>query len=200
MSRGLIILDAGHGQFGNPYPLLEGRFEGTQNYRLALYLKAALEAKGFDILLTRPCVEDDPALEARGRMAGENNAILFLSLHSNAPGLDTPPDIYHGIRGAETYYSMTDPERNTVIARALNDAIVAIMQTPDRGIKTRAYPDQPTVDYYSVIRNSAASGCRQAFIAEHGFHTNPEDAAFLTDDACLQKLAEAEAEALDQVL
>ncbi len=200
MSRGLIILDAGHGQFGNPYPLMEGRFEGTQNYYLALHLKTALEAKGFDIMLTRSHPEDDPALEARGRMAGENNAILFLSIHSNAPGTDTPSDVYHSVRGSEVYYSLTDPDRNIPIARALNDAIVATMQTEDRGIKIRSYPEQPTVDYYSVIRNSVASGCRQAFILEHGFHTNPEDSAFLTDDACLRRLAEAEAEALAAVL
>ncbi len=200
MSRGLIILDAGHGPFGNPYPIMEGKYEGTQNYHLARHLKAALEARDFEVLLTRPNLEDDPALDVRGHMAGENGAILFLSLHSNAPGPATTPEAYHAVRGSEVYYSLTAPERNAAIARALNAAIVATMQTTDRGVKTRSYPDQPDVDYYSVIRNSVASGCRQAFIAEHGFHTNPEDAAFLTNDDCLQRLAEAEAEALAGVL
>lgn len=200
MSRGLIILDAGHGPHGNPYPIMEGKFEGTQNYRLALHLKNALEARDFEVILTRPNLDDDPALDVRGHMAGENNAILFLSLHSNAPGSATPPERYHAVCGSEVYYSLTDPERNAEIARALNAAIVATMQTEDRGVKTRSYPDQPDVDYYSVIRNSVASGCKQAFIAEHGFHTNPEDAAFLTSEECLCKLAEAEAEALAGVL
>ncbi len=200
MSRGLIILDAGHGQFGNPYPIMEGRYEGTQNYHLACYLKTALEARDFEVILTRPNLEDDPALDVRGHMAGENGAILFLSLHSNAPGSATPPERYHEVNGSEVYYSLTDPIRNAEIARALNAAIVSTMQTTDRGVKTRSYPDQPDVDYYSVIRNSVASGCRQAFIAEHGFHTNPADAAFLTNDECLKKLAEAEAEALAGVL
>ncbi len=200
MSRGLIILDAGHGQFGNPYPLMEGKYEGTQNHRLSLHLKAALEARGFEVILTRPCVEDDPALDARGHMAGDRGAVLFLSLHSNAPGSATPPERYHAVRGSEVYYSLTDPDRNATIARALNAAIVATMQTEDRGVKTRSYPDRPEVDYYSVIRHSAASGCKQAFIAEHGFHTNPEDAAFLTNEDCLARLAEAEAEALAGVL
>ncbi len=200
MSRGLIILDAGHGPHGNPYPIMEGKFEGTQNYRLALHLKAALEARGFDILLTRPNLEDDPALDVRGHMAGENGAILFLSIHSNAPGSATPPERYNLVRGSEVYYSLTDPDRNAGIARALNAAIVATMGTEDRGVKTRSFPDQPDVDYYSVIRNSVASGCRQAFIAEHGFHTNPDDAAFLTNEDCLRALAEAEAEALAGVL
>ena len=70
MEKKLIVLDPGHGQFGNEYPILKGRYEGTQNFRLAQHLKAALEARGFDVLLTRNAVEDDPALAARGGLAG----------------------------------------------------------------------------------------------------------------------------------
>ncbi|MBQ9151298.1 MAG: N-acetylmuramoyl-L-alanine amidase, partial [Clostridia bacterium] len=74
MSRGIIVLDAGHGQFGNPYPILENTYEGTQNFKLACRLKACLEAKGFTVLLTRSCVEDNPSLEERGKLAGDNGA------------------------------------------------------------------------------------------------------------------------------
>ena len=70
------------------------------------------------------------------------------------------------------------------------------MQTDNRGIMIREYPGVPEDDYYGVIRAAAKSGCRQAFLIEHGFHTNPEDAAFLTNDACLDKLADAEAEVI----
>ncbi len=200
MSRGIIVLDAGHGQFGNPYPILENTYEGTQNYRLSLHLKAALEARGFAVLLTRNAIEDDPSLEERGKLAGENHACLFLSLHSNAPGSATSPEAYHAVRGSEVYYSLADTERNAEIARALNAAVVATMNTVDRGVKTRSYPDQPGINYYGVLRHSAAYGCPTAFIIEHGFHTNPDDAAFLSNNECLQRLAEAEAEVIDKVL
>ena len=200
MSRGIIVLDAGHGQFGNPYPLLENTYEGTQNFLLAGKLKACLEAKGFTVLLTRNRIEDDPSLEERGKLAGDNHAVLFLSIHSNAPGSATSKEAYHAVRGSEVYYSLADVERNAEIARALNAAVVTTMNTTDRGIKTRTYPDQPGINYYGVLRHSAAYGCPTAFIIEHGFHTNPEDAAFLASDECLQRLAEAEAEAIDRVL
>ena len=200
MSRGLIVLDAGHGKLGNPYPLMEGCFEGTRNFLLAGYLRHALEARGFTVLLTRNRIEDDPSLEERGKLAGDNHAALFLSIHSNAPGAASSPEAYHAVRGSEVYYSMADGERNAKIARALNDAVVTTMNTTDRGIKTRSYPDRPEIDYYGVLRNSAAYGCPTAFIIEHGFHTNPQDAAFLTDDECLQRLAVAEAEVIDRVL
>ncbi len=197
MSRGIIVLDAGHGQFGNPYPILENTYEGTQNFRLAAKLKAALETRGFTVLLTRNRIEDDPSLEERGKLAGDSGALLFLSLHSNAPGSATSPERYHAVRGSEVYYSLADEPRNAGIARALNAAVVSAMGTVDRGVKTRSYPDQPSVDYYGVLRHSAAYGCPTAFIIEHGFHTNPEDAAFLADDGCLTRLAEAEAEVLE---
>lgn len=200
MSRGLIVLDAGHGEFGNPYPIVEGVYEGTQNFKLACKLKAELEKRDFTVLLTRSCIEDNPSLEERGKLAGDNGACLFLSLHSNAPGSATSPEAYHAVRGSEVYYSLADAPRNAEIARALNAAIVATMKTVDRGVKTRSYPDQPAVDYYGVLRNSAAYGCPTAFIIEHGFHTNPEDAAFLASDEGLDRLAEAEAAVLAKVL
>ena len=200
MSRGIIVLDAGHGQFGNPYPILENTYEGTQNFRLACKLKTCLEQKGFTVLLTRNAIEEDPSLEERGKLAGENNAVLFLSIHSNAPGSATSPEAYHAVRGSEVYYSLADEPRNAVIARAINAAVVETMGTVDRGVKTRTYPDQPGINYYGVLRHSAAYGCPTAFIIEHGFHTNPEDAAFLSCDECLDKLAQAEAEAIEKAL
>lgn len=200
MEKKLIVLDPGHGQFGNEYPIMRGKYEGTQNFRLAQHLKTALEARGFDVLLTRRTVEEDPSLAERGGLAGEKHARMFLSLHSNAPGSATPADRYNLVRGSEVYYSLSDEENNACLARALNRAVVTTMQTEDRGVKTRSYPDQPGVDYYGVLRAAAASACRTAMLIEHGFHTNPADAAFLTDEDCLRRLADAEADVLAEML
>ena len=197
MARGVIVLDAGHGQTGNPYPDIAGAYEGTRNFVLAGFLKKALEDKGFDVLLTRNDLEDNPSLEDRGRLAGEQGALLFISLHSNAPGGTTSPEAYKSVCGCEVYYSMANEAYNAPLALALCQAVSECMNTPNRGVKTRTYPDQPGVDFYGVLRNSVAYGCKQAFIIEHGFHTNPHDAAFLNDDACMARLAEAEAAVID---
>lgn len=199
MSNKIIVLDPGHGQFGNPHTTRQGFYEGTQNFILATHLREMLRARGFDVRMTRECVEDNPSLEERGRMAGELGAVMFLSIHSNAPGGDPKSERYTRIRGAETYYSITDEARNADIARRLNAAVVATMQTEDRGIKTRRYPDHPDWDFYGVIRAAAQSGCTAAFLIEHGFHTNPEDSAFLQDEASLCRLAAAEAEVIDRI-
>lgn len=200
MSKGIIVLDAGHGRLGNPHTTKEGFYEGTQNFVLAGFLKEELEKRGFEVLLTRNDIDDNPSLEERGTLAGKNNAILFLSLHSNAPGSATPPDIYPTIRGVCAYYSLTSPELNQPLAEALVNKISEVMNTQNRGIKTRSYPDKPDTDYYGVIRNSVQSGCRCAMLIEHGFHTNPEDSAFLQSSEKLALLAAAEAEVIDSVL
>lgn len=198
MSKGLIIVDPGHGKTANPHTTREGFYEGTQNFILSQYLRDELIARGFEVKVTRETVDDDPELTERGQMAGRLGAVMFLSLHSNAPGASRSPEDYAKVKGAETFYSVSDEEGNAPIARALTDAVVKTMGTLDRGIKTRRHPDDPNTDYYSVIRNSAQSGCRRAFLIEHGFHTNPEDSAFLQSSECLARLAKAEAEVIDK--
>lgn len=196
MSRGLIVLDPGHGPTGNRFTILTDFYEGTQMWHLSQFLRDELIARGFDVMLTRPNLEDNPSLAERGEMAGKHGAIMFLSLHSNAPGMMKDPEAYAAVNGAETFYSVTDPARNIPIAEALTAAAVSTMQTGCRGIKTRLYPDRPDLDYYGVIRAAATSGCPQAFLIEQGFHTNPHDSAFLADLDCLRQLAKAEAEAI----
>lgn len=199
MSRGLIVLDPGHGPLGNRFTILTDFYEGTQMWHLGQLLRDELTACGFQVLLTRPRLEDDPSLAERGELAGKNGALMFLSLHSNAPGLSTSPEAYAAVNGAETFYSITDEAGNAAIASALNGAVVSVMGTSDRGIKTRRYPDKPDLDYYGVIRAAAGSGCKRAFLTEHGFHTNPADSAFLANPDCLARLAKAEAAVISSI-
>lgn len=194
-----IVLDAGHGQFGNPHTVTEGFFEGTQNFILAGYLRGELEALGYKVLLTRNDIADDPSLEERSSTAGKNGAEMFISIHSNAPPSSLSPDIYSSVRGVEVYYSLTAPEDERFAAH-LSAVLAAQMGNPDRGAHTREYPDRPGVDYYGVIRGSVSSGCKHAFIVEHGFHTNPEDSALLENDGSLRDIAKAEAAAVDEYL
>ncbi len=197
-TRGLIILDPGHGQFGNPHTTREGFYEGTQNFILAGFLRDELVSLGFDVRMTRNKVEDNPDLVERGSMSGKLGAVLFLSLHSNAPGGKPGDEHYEKACGAETFYSVSDLEGNAPIARDLTEAVVRTMETTSRGIKTRRSTENENIDYYGVLRSAAASGCKRAFLIEHGFHTNPKESAFLQDSDRLARLAKAEAEVIDK--
>ena len=187
-----ITLDPGHGRTGNPYPPQKGYYEGTQMWKLANFLKAELEKYGFQVVTTRPNVNDDPSLSARGQTAGKNGSALFLSLHSNAPASasDTKPT------GSVMYYSLTDA-KNKVFADKLGNKVSEVMGHYYRGSLTREGSTKG-VDYYGVIRASAQGGCKMAILIEHGFHTNIKDSSFLIVDANLQKLALEEAKVIAQ--
>lgn len=186
-----ITLDPGHGRTGNPYPPQKGYYEGTQMWKLANFLKAELEKYGFQVVTTRPNLNDDPSLSARGQTAGKNGSALFLSLHSNAPASasDTKPT------GSVMYYSLTDA-KNKVFADKLGNKVSEIMGHYYRGSLTRT--GSSGADYYGVIRAAAQSGCKAAFILEHGFHTNIKDSSFLIVDANLKILACEEAKVIAQ--
>lgn len=186
-----ITLDPGHGRTGNPYPPQKGYYEGTQMWKLANFLKTELEKYGFEVVTTRPNLNDDPSLSTRGQTAGKNGSAMFISLHSNAPASasDTKPT------GSVIYYSLTDAN-NKVFADKLGKKVSEVMGHYYRGSLTRA--SSSGADYYGVIRAAAQSGCKAAFIVEHGFHTNIKDSAFLIVDANLQKLAVEEAKVIAQ--
>ncbi len=187
-----ITVDPGHGQFGNPSPNNAAYIEGTEMWKLGLKLKSALEGYGFEVLFTRPKLEDDPSLAERGEMAGNNGCAMFISLHSNAPHRSDDGTYSRACTGSIAFYSMTRPE-NKELADRLGTKVSELMGHYFQGSMTREYPDLPGVDYYGVIRSAAQSGCKCAFLIEHGFHTNIHDSNWLLDDANKQKLADAEA-------
>jgi len=191
-----VVLDPGHGKGSNHSPYVSNYYEGNQMFYLGQKLKAELEKKGFNVLITREKITDNPDLAERGSLAGRNGASLFLSLHSNAPGEATAEDgtkyYPESCTGTVVYYSMTRSE-NKELSDELGKKVSEVMGHYFRGSKTREYPNKPGVDYYGVIRNAAQSGCSCAMLIEHGFHTHIADAEFLLKDENLQKLAEEEA-------
>lgn len=182
-----IVLDPGHGQYGNQYPANKKFYEGTRMYILGDYLQAELKSYGFAVITTRSKLTDDPALSARGNRA--KGADLFLSLHSNAIG----PSGASEVRGVEIYYSMTDEAWNKPFAEGLGKVIAETMQTPFRFARSQGMPTNNKRDYFQVVRSAAESGCKRAMLIEHGYHTNPTDTAFLVDSGRLKALAKAEA-------
>ena len=182
-SNPIVVLDPGHGPITNPYPAASGYYEGTQMYKLMLVLKKRLEDSGITVITTRKKLSDDPDLSTRGATAGKNKADLFISLHSDAIG-----NYVASANGVSAYYSIKDPTVNKPLAAKISASISALMGTRNRGALTRT--GSGGADYYGVIRSSAASGCRNAFLVEHGFHSNAEDVKWLISDNKLAQIAE----------
>lgn len=185
-----IVLDPGHGQLTNPYAL-PGYFEGTQMWKYHNFLKEELTKYGAKVLTTRPNIKDDPTLDYRGQMAGKNKADLFLSLHSDAYGSSGDAKV----EGVTVFYSITN-RGLVVLADKIGKTVAESMGTKFRGSQVRVGTNGQ--DYYGVIRASAQSGCKNAMLIEHGFHTNVKNANFLIRDNNLQIMAKRVADVIAQ--
>ncbi len=182
-----VMIDPGHAP-GNVNRGPTGYYEYQGMWKLSNYLKGELTKRGVQADLTRT-ENQDPSLSERGKKSKGYD--MFISEHSNA---------HNGkVRGVEVYYSLQRPG-DKVHAQALSKAISTLMNNPDRGAKTKQYPNKPGVDYHGVIRAAASAGCPHIFLVENGFHDNPQDEAWLKQDSNLRKLAQTQADVICNIL
>ena len=183
-----VLIDPGHclGEVnGGPTGYLE--VEGM--WILSNYLKKELEKRNIQADLTKKVRTDCPSLAQRGAMAKGYD--LFLSNHSNG---------FNGtVRGASVFYSVKRP-KDKAHAAALSAATSKLIGNPNRGAKTRLYPNRTDLDYYGVIRAAAATGCPHVFMAESEFHDHPVGEAWLKKDSNMRKLAEVQAIEICKIL
>ena len=193
-----IMLDPGHaGSFFNASPVVPGYYESAQMWKLSQKLKTALERWDFDVGLTRQTIDEDPELTERGRRARGYDG--FVSLHSNAAASETPdaPWLIHYHPDGKTELD----EASAALAHVLGDVVSRVMGVSDPFYYTKGvdfdrdgngYIDD---EYYGVLFGAKSVGV-PGVIIEHSFHTNRKAAEWLLDETNLDKLAEAEAEAL----
>lgn len=178
----LIVIDPGHG--GNdPGTVVRGAEEKTFTLDIALRLRDVLEARGWQVRMTRTTdTEVDPAavtdhdeLQARVDVANDNGARLFLSIHGNWYSSPDP-------NGATTYWSK--PE-DVALARDVEDAVARETGITNRGIvKSKLY-----VTFHTRM---------PAALIETAFLSNPQDLAHLESPQWRQRVAEAIADGIEQ--
>lgn len=172
-----IFLDAGHGDHD-----AGGQGHGLKEKDIVLdvshYAEALLTAAGAEVIMPR---DDDTfiSLDDRFRMANDQEADIFVSVHANAAGSPSA-------HGSETFwhprYSPYGSER---IARLMQDAMLDHLGTYDRGVFGHRG--------FRVIANSIMPST----LIELGFLTNPDDAAKLRQDRYRHKSADAILDALE---
>ena len=192
-----IAIDAGHG----------GRDNGAENKSLrlrekdltldlAMRLKALLEDRGYNVVLTRSR-DEFIALDDRPARAARAGADLFISLHLNA-STDT------SVRGAETYilppagqpstggeggdFSLQPGNRfdewSVVAAYYVQRGLENSVGAQDRGVRRARF---------AVLRPLTCPG----MLIESGFVSNSAEGAQLGSAAYRQKIASAIADAVD---
>lgn len=168
-----LVLDPGHGG-ADAGALSPHAFpEKTANLLTAREVKKALEALGYRVLLTR---ETDVAvpLYDRPRLAHEQKADAFVSIHHNAPPLDKDP---RRLRYAAVYaWNPIGIDLARAVSSALDDALEGEM--PNHGVLT---------GNLAVTRNPEIPSC----LVEVDFVTSPAGEAAIWNVARRRYIAEA---------
>lgn len=177
-----IMLDPGHGQYGNQSPLDKNFYEGTNNFKFALALKEALLAyEGVEVYLTRNSITDDPSLPDRGNLALTKGCDVFLSIHSNAGASSA--------YGVEGFYSTKTPKAKGLLEGLCNAVRLNLPASKVRRVTTKTSGGS---DYYGVLRSSA--GVKYSMLIEQGFHTNKKELACIKLDEWHKVVAKKQAE------
>ncbi|MGE0435318.1 MAG: N-acetylmuramoyl-L-alanine amidase [Planctomycetota bacterium] len=177
-ARYTIVIDAGHGgsdagSHGN------GLIEKDLVLPIANDVVRLLRGAGFAVVPTRTR-DDYPTLEERAKLAEQKHAWLFLSVHANAFVRTTS-------RGVETLYPAKGRHAaaSQVFGKLVQAQLMEVCPTQDRGARA-------DVRNLYLMRNAP---CTLA-LAEIGFMTNKEDAAYLGDAAKQDAIAVALANAV----
>lgn len=173
-----ICLDAGHGG-SDPGALLSGRYEKTDTLKMVLRVKELLEKQGITVILTRD-KDKYLSLSDRCKIANNNGADYFLSIHRNALNAkSTGVEIWIYSKATSATYNK---------AKGILDNIAKISGTINRGVK-KGYTSNPNADY-AINRESKMASA----LLELLFITNPDDNKQLDNN--FEKYAEAIAKGL----
>ena len=177
-----ILLDAGHGGFDPGALGSDGAHEDDINLSITMMVKAELEARGYEVLLTR---EDAQALDhtkqgdmrKRREIIANSGADYVISIHLNAntdASCSGPIVLHH-----------PTSERGGEIARTLQKTLNEQLQPP--------HPHEVQSGQYYILK----SGPMPIVIVECGFLTTAQEKELLMQQEYQQRVAAAIAQGMD---
>jgi N-acetylmuramoyl-L-alanine amidase len=182
MSDVIIVVDPGHG--GNDGDNHNGCkafhngvciFEKNLTLAIAKKVQKGLEEKGATVVMTRT-KDVSLGLKARPKIATDNNADLFVSIHIDYVD-------YSGPSGTTTYYHKDDPS-SRALAHSIVQHIAKVSGIPNRRARSDSvlYGNGLAVLRYSTVPST---------LVEVGFISNPRDRSKLVKPEFQQAVAEA---------
>jgi len=167
-----VVIDAGHGGHDNGARAKAGNFEKVLALDTTRRLAATLRKAGLNVVETRTG-DYFVTLDDRVGFSNRLRNSIFVSVHYNWSNRT-------GARGIETYYMNPNSTR---LASRIQQKMLRVYSTPDRGVKSRSL---------FVLRNNK----RPSVLCELGFVSNPSENKILQDGRQRQRLAESIASAI----
>lgn len=145
---------------------------------------------------------DKACLQARVDYAEKVGADYFISLHLNkSPEANvTGCEILYPNESYDTEVADEGRVLSNVISRKLQKLGLEINSVHSRNSDDEEYPDGSVADYYSVIRRSKLAGFTGIIIEHCHMDVEEEYDQYLSDNARLKALGEADAKAIAQYL
>jgi N-acetylmuramoyl-L-alanine amidase len=170
-----VILDPGHGGSETGAIGPNGLREAVVNLAVSKFAKAALEANGVSVVMTRPG-DDRVVLTTRSALARKLRPAALVSVHHNSS-----PDGPRDTPGTETYYQYRSPQSKRLAGLIYEEVFKALSayQLPwvgqvDAGAKYRL--NDRGGDYYHMLRETAGT---PSTIAELAFISDAPEADLL---------------------
>jgi N-acetylmuramoyl-L-alanine amidase len=191
-----ICIDAGHGgtALTDHYRVgAAGEREELVNLRVAQLLQKILTTKGARVLMTRTA-DSIVTLPARAKVAVDQKADIFISIHHNATAdtsVNFPIIYFHG--------NATENEAGVRFGKLLARELITKLYSKKTSDKTNMVS---VVSDFTVFAEAGASVLRNTYgipavLAEASFFTNPTEEQKLKQTEHNQHEAQAYAEALE---
>lgn len=165
-----IVVDAGHGGSEKGAIGCLGDKEKDINLRIALELQNILQTYGANVVMTREC-DGNVSLDERVRIAKENRADIFVSIH-----LNSIPDVKmntHKHKGTSVYYFNQNARE---LAEILEQSVSKSAGTRKDGVRTASFAVTRPTEYVAVL-------------VETAYMINPHDSVLYTSSDFAQKAA-----------
>lgn len=168
-SKGIVLIDAGHGGVDGGAKGKEGTIEKDINLSISKKLQKRLQDDGYTVHMTR---EGDNSLEgskardltARCKMKKETKCDVFVSIHQNKFQMEK-------CFGAQVWYANNEKSNN--IAKLIQDSLKEKTEDNNKRIA------KPAKDQYKVLRDGYDGAC---VIVECGFLSNYKEEKKLKTD------------------
>ena len=162
ISKGIVLIDAGHGGIDGGAQSKNGTIEKDINLQISKRLKEKLEKEGYKVYMTR---EEDKELspkkvkdlEARCKMKIETKCDVFISIHQNKFNSEK-------CFGAQVWYASN--EKSMKLAKYVQDSLKEAVKDNNKRLEKAAK------EQHKILRDKYDGAC---LIVECGFLSNNEE-------------------------